>query len=652
MSILGNKFDFLFGENGQLEILYIDKGNKKTNVGNKLSDFIIEKQIGKGNFGSVYLVKSKITNKVYAMKEIKSERYKNDSQKAEIQKEIKLLENLDHPHVITYFSSFSENGNFYIITEYINGGNLDYIIKLSKDKGQLVNEKKIWDVLVQTLSGLVYLHDNKKIIHRDIKPDNILFDKESNIKITDFGISAINKEDVDDNLKCHGTCIGPVQYMAPEMVNGSGNYDFKSDIYMLGLTIFKLMCGKLPEKKIIQNDDIFVALNQKVTLPDYYSKDLKNFVKTLLSVDIKERPTARNALIDAIVYFTLKYTKTTSILSVLNCFLSIPNLESYFKGEQIKELIEKDIKRDYITTKTVKKCFECINPNNFNYEESRNQCFRLRLLLYSKNDKLRNNPEIEVMKVIEDICNEIHHEISKNKGYNYIPKPGSNIINEEYMNEKKEEEIDDSNLEKIIENTCKKFQEKYRSILSDLIYFISQSIYQCPECDKCIKITPSFNCAYALRPERAAARFEKKNLTIPELFEHSGLKRIFSETNIYCKYCQKNENRVKIYKKLYFCPKNLILGFNYSNEDNFNLQIEEYIDISFMVERKDINKAKYRLIGAIFTEQIDDEDKKYVSYYKDKNNQWKYCNGRYISNSDLNEIQNHRKLEILFYTSL
>ena len=59
-------------------------------------------------------------------------------------------------------------------------------------------------------------------------------------------------------------------------------------------------------KKIIQKDDIFVALNQKVTLPDYYSKDLKNFVKALLSIDIKERPTARNALIDAIVHFTLK----------------------------------------------------------------------------------------------------------------------------------------------------------------------------------------------------------------------------------------------------------------------------------------------------------------------------------------------------------
>jgi serine/threonine protein kinase len=77
----------------------------------------------------------------------------------------------------------------------------------------------------------------------------LLFDKETNIKITDFCISAINKEDVDDNLKFHGTYIGPIQYMAHEMVNGSGNYDFKSDIYMLGLTIFKLMYDELPEKK-------------------------------------------------------------------------------------------------------------------------------------------------------------------------------------------------------------------------------------------------------------------------------------------------------------------------------------------------------------------------------------------------------------------
>ena len=174
---MGNDFDFQIDQNGQPQLLYIDKGRNKTNVGNRLSDFTIEKQLGKGNYGSVYLVKSKITNKIYAMKEILSENCSNEQQKLKIQKEIKLLEGLEHPHIITYFSSFSENGNFYIITEYINGGSLEELIQIFKEKKLYAKEKKVWDILVQILSGLVYLHENKKIIHRDIKPDNILIDK-------------------------------------------------------------------------------------------------------------------------------------------------------------------------------------------------------------------------------------------------------------------------------------------------------------------------------------------------------------------------------------------------------------------------------------------------------------------------------------------
>ena len=78
---------------------------------------------------------------------------------------------------------------------------------MEMEKKGSIDEKKVWDILIQILSGLVYLHENKKIIHRDIKPDNILMDKENNIKISDFGISAINKEDVDDMLKFHGTLV-------------------------------------------------------------------------------------------------------------------------------------------------------------------------------------------------------------------------------------------------------------------------------------------------------------------------------------------------------------------------------------------------------------------------------------------------------------
>ena len=641
---MGADFDFTVDQNGKPQLLYIDKGRKKTNVGDKLSDFTIEKQLGKGDFSNVYLVKSKITNKIYAMKEIKAERYSNEKQKLEVQKEIKLLENMDHPHVITYFSSFSENGNFYIITEYINGGSLEDVIKISKEKGRLVDEKKVWDFLAQILSGLVYLHENRKIIHRDIKPDNILWDKDGNIKITDFGISAVNREDVEDILKCHKTIVGSIKFMSPEMSKGN-NYDFKSDIYMLGLTTFKLMNGEIP-------DGASITANDVSKLPSYYSIDLKDMVKQFLNENVNERLSAKDAFVLAISFYTVKYMRVTSILSVLNCFLAIPTLGSYFKKEKIKEYIDNDKgKRNYVITKTLRDAFNFINVNNFDYENAKIECLKLRMLFYVKEEKLRKMPEIDVVTVIEDICNNTHKEINKCRDYNTSPKTKYNSINEEILGYV-EDEIDESDEIKVTENACRKFQENFRSKISDLIYFIVKTSYLCPQCNNKIKVEGTFHCAYCLRPERAASWLGKKRLTINELFQHSGKKRLFKDLNIKCKYCNNIQQDVIISKKFYMSPVNLLLGFNYSNESTFELQIEEFIDISEFVERNDINKSKYRLIGAIFTEKFENEEKKYVSYTRDVYGQWKYFNGKYLSNSDLNELQNHEHIEALFYTSL
>ena len=646
---MGADFDFSLDENGKPQFLFIDKGKKKLNVGNKLSDFNIEKQIGKGNFATVYLVKSKITNKVYAMKEIKAERYSNESQRKEVQKEIKLLENLDHPNIITYFSSFSENGNFYIITEYLNGGSLQDILKLSKENGKCISEEKLWDVLVQVLSGLCYLHYKKNIIHRDIKPDNILFDKDGNIKITDFGISAVNRDDADEIIKCHDTCIGPMQFMSPEMAQKE-KYDFKSDIYMLGLTFFNLMSGELPQKNIIQNNNVYVALNQNAKLPDYYSRNLKDFVRKLLNVDPKERPSSKEAFPLAISFYTVKYMKFTSILATLRCFLAIPTLGSYFQSEKINELIRNDRTKEYAITKTLRDAFNSINSNNFNYDEAGISCLKFRILFYIKEEKLRKKPEIGIATFIEDICNNCHKEISKYKGYRYDKKPGCNTINEEEI-KYKEEIIDESEEVEVLDSACQKFQEKCRSQLSNLLYFILKNSYQCVECNNIIKTTTVIHCAYELFPERAAIRLGKKRVNINDCFLHASLTRIYEGQQILCKFCDKTQQKYKITKIFYTFPKNIILVLNYSNETNFELQIDEYIDITKYVERKDICKPKYKLIGAIFTEQLEGEPKKYVSYTREEDGQWKYCNGKYISNSDLNELKNHEHIEALFYAS-
>ena len=142
---MGADFEFSIDSSGKPQLFFIDKGNSKINVGSKLSDFIVEKELGKGNFGAVYL---------YALKEIKREMY-NEDQRLEVEKEIRLLKDLNHPHVIKYFTSFQENGNFYIVIEYINGGSLENLYNQVKSEGKLIREKMIWDFLIQTLKRLL-----------------------------------------------------------------------------------------------------------------------------------------------------------------------------------------------------------------------------------------------------------------------------------------------------------------------------------------------------------------------------------------------------------------------------------------------------------------------------------------------------------------
>ena len=117
-------YEFINDKDNKPLIVFLGKEGKKEDVGSELSDFEIKKKLGEGHFGSVFLVKSKKTNKLYALKEIIATRYRSEAQRIAVEREIKLLENLHHPHVITYYNSFREKNNFYIITEYINGGSL------------------------------------------------------------------------------------------------------------------------------------------------------------------------------------------------------------------------------------------------------------------------------------------------------------------------------------------------------------------------------------------------------------------------------------------------------------------------------------------------------------------------------------------------
>ena len=640
--------------NGKPQILFIDKGGKKVDVGSKKSDFIIQKKLGEGHFGSVSLVTSKLTKKLYAMKEIKENRYKSENQRKEIQKEIKLLENLHHPHVITYFTSFREDGCFYIINEYINGGSLDDLLKKNIAQNKLIDEKTLWNFLIQSLSGLLYLHENKKIIHRDIKPDNILIDLEGNIKISDFGVSAIKSEEVEDLVKCHGTMAGPIQFMSPEMALG-GSYDFKSDIYMLGLTFFILMSNQLPERKIDLGPIVLPVKNPNAKLPESYSESLRNFVQKLLKPP-EERPSTTTAYGFAIAYYTCKYLNITSISSSLQCFLSYPSIEQYFNSQKMQTYIDSDKTKDrderkYFLTKIFKDALFYSNPNYFNYELTRTECLKLRIILYGTKDKTNKYTEIDVHDFVPDLIRKLHAELHKDDNSTNVQGSGNNDINFEDEINKDKDNIDWSNEQQVVQYYIKIYSKRCRSKISDEFYFMTENIYECENCQKIIKYECSINFACMLYPERAAKYVEKTDITMNDLFKHFNKKRLFLDMDLNCKFCGKISKNVNRTTFFYTSPKNLILLIDYENENKFKLNLSENIDIGEIVQRKDVSKVNYHLIGAIFIEQKEKENRKYISIFRNQSGQWKYFNGELIKDSSFNELINHKKLQILFYSS-
>ena len=627
--------EFMMDKNGKPQFLLIDKGGTKVNVGSKLSDFTVVKNLGEGHFGSVKLVTSKLTNKLYAMKEINSSRYKTEKQRQVVMKEIKLLENLHHPHVITYFNSFRENNNFYIIIEYINGGSLEDLLIDNIKQKKMISEKLVWDLLVQALSGLLYLHEQRKIIHRDIKPDNLLLDSEGHLKISDFGVSAIKSEDVDELVKCHGTVAGPIQFMSPEMALGD-MYDFKSDIYMLGLTFFFMMSNRLPEKKITLGPLIIPVKNPNAKLPEFYSQELRNFVNDLLK-EPEARPTAREAYENAVAFYSLKYLKTTSVCSALICLLSIPEMNKYFQGPSIAKKIQSDKTNNtekYVITESFKDAFYKVNPYNFNPLDARLECLKLRLILFGDKERLEQSPEIELNTFTERLILLLHKELNKFQG-----EPSNQIPN-----------VDETDEKQVLKARMKLFTTEYMSKISDQFYYLSKVKEQCGVCNNVIRYLAGINSLCGMYPDKTAKYLGKKNITVIDLFRHYCKTRLFTDVDEFCGYCGKKVDKVNRSKIFYTCPYNFILEICYSDEKLFNLSIDEYINIQEFVIRKEFVKYNYYLVGAIYLEQTENESK-YVSISRLSNGGWAYFNGSTVTNSSFNDLLAHKNLKMLFYTT-
>ena len=244
-----------------------------------IGQFVLGEKLGEGTFGIVVIATHQITGEKVAVKILEKERILQEADKTRIEREIKILKNMRHNNIVHLYDIKETPSSLYIIMEYIKGKELfDYIISKKR-----LSELESCNFFQQIISGIEYL-GKIGVVHRDLKPENLLLDEQKNIKIVDFGLSNIYKNNELLTTACGSPC-----YAAPEMINGESYMGLRVDIWSSGIVLFAMLCGYLPFEDS-DNEILYKKITEgKFKTPNYLSESCKDFLHRILNVNPEKR---------------------------------------------------------------------------------------------------------------------------------------------------------------------------------------------------------------------------------------------------------------------------------------------------------------------------------------------------------------------------
>ena len=307
--------------------------------GSYLADrYEILDKIGTGGMSDVYKAMDHILGREVAVKVLKQEFAEDVTFVTKFRSEAQSAAGLEHPNIVNIYDVGSENGMYYIVMEYVEGITLKTYIE---KKGQL-NFKEAISIAIQVGRGIEAAH-NKGIIHRDIKPQNIIISTEGKVKVTDFGIARATSSNT-----IHADVMGSVHYASPEQAR-NGYVDGKSDIYSLGIVMYEMVTGRVPF-----DGDTTVAvalqhLQEEMVAPSAYAPDLPISLEKIILKCTMKSPDRRYAAIEDLLLDLKK-----ALVSPNEDFVTMGSAEDVEKTrvispeeqEQIKEGLAGDADED------------------------------------------------------------------------------------------------------------------------------------------------------------------------------------------------------------------------------------------------------------------------------------------------------------------
>ncbi|XP_060078506.1 serine/threonine-protein kinase 3-like [Ylistrum balloti] len=246
-----------------------------------------ERSLGKGAYGSVFLIRNELNGERYALKRIDFQG--NEEECVQARREAEILSKLSHENVLKYIESFEDEDTLNIVTEFCEGGDLeDY---LRQRKGKQLAEQHIILWIQQVMSGLQYIHE-KKILHRDLKTKNLFLTENLNIKVGDLGIAKVLEGEKAKAM----TFVGTLTYMSPEQFQHQP-YNHKADIWSFGCCAYEMVALRRAFNKPSLFHNVQDIQNGKLpAFPSGYTESLKDLVFSMLKTNPKHRPSATKLL--------------------------------------------------------------------------------------------------------------------------------------------------------------------------------------------------------------------------------------------------------------------------------------------------------------------------------------------------------------------